>query len=399
MINTHSVETLAKRKLDVRIGHRFGDLAGNSGGWTTFYGLESAQDILTGVEYGVTNSLTIGLNRTKGAGPLKQLINGMVKYRILRQKTDNSIPLSITFLGVSSVSTMSKSDDPELLNFFEKSSHRLMHTVQLLVARKFSPAFSLQLIPSYTHRNIVANNDDNGIFSVGLATRIQLTKVFGIVADATIPFSDLRTTENGFYPPLGIGLEIDTGGHIFQINFYQCARNYGNGLHSQHPIQLGRWRISSRVYHFQNVQFVDHQDFTMKQFFFSISLLAAILVLASLNNPKPEISIDENTPVWEVLEHFGEPAPNHRPNTAIEGASAEKGRDLVLKGITAKPKGGRTSKQSAHFVCTSCHNVVKEDPDLSKSDPQARLKYAEKTRDSFPTGYFSVWCGQQNLFL
>ena len=81
VINTHTVETLPKRVLDVRIGHRFGDLAGRNGGWQTFYGLEDAADILFGVEYGITDNITVGLSRTKGAGPLKKLINTSLKYR------------------------------------------------------------------------------------------------------------------------------------------------------------------------------------------------------------------------------------------------------------------------------------------------------------------------------
>jgi hypothetical protein len=56
-------------------------------------------------------------------------------------------------------------------------------------------------------------------FSLGVGTRIQLSKVFGIIADATFPFSDLRTSDNGFYPAVGVGLEIETGGHVFQVNF------------------------------------------------------------------------------------------------------------------------------------------------------------------------------------
>lgn len=219
VINTPSVETLAKRKLDIRIGHRFGDLVGTSGGWETFYGLESAQDIMIGGAYGVTDDFTIGLNRTKGAGPLKRLINITGKYRLLRQKQEGT-PLTITFYGLSSFSTMKKDgSNPDVLNSFPKNSHRVMYTLQFLVARKFSDVFSLQLIPSYTHRNFVASNDENGLFSLGLATRIQLNKVFGIIADFTYPISDLRSTDNGYYPPMGIGLEMETGGHIFQLNF------------------------------------------------------------------------------------------------------------------------------------------------------------------------------------
>ncbi len=219
VINTHSVETLPGRKLDVRIGHRFGDFAGDAGGWQTFYGLENAADIMIGFEYGVSDALTVGINRTKASGPLKRLVNGIVKYKLLAQKEDGSMPFTITALGVASVSTMEKSDDPEVLHFFEKSAHRWMYTGQLLIGRKFSDGFSLQVIPSYTHRNVVGFNDENGLISLGFATRVQLTKVMGLIVDGTFPFSDIRTSENGYFPAIGVGLEFDTGGHVFQLNF------------------------------------------------------------------------------------------------------------------------------------------------------------------------------------
>lgn len=231
VINTQSVETLPKRKLDVRIAHRFGDFAGENGGEQTFFGLENAADVSIGVEYGLTDNITISLLRSAGSGSipggpsgLRQLWNLIGKYRILRQSDDGLMPLTLTVVGMGTISSAKKvevqpDNAPSIIQNFPEFGHRVAYNVQLLLARKFSPGFSLQLIPAYTHRNLVAFNDENGIFSLGAATRIQISKVFGIVADATFPFSDLRTSDNGFYPALGIGLEIDTGGHVFQVNF------------------------------------------------------------------------------------------------------------------------------------------------------------------------------------
>ena len=218
VINSHSVETLQKRKLDIRIGHRFGDFAGDNGGWPTFYGLENAADVLIGADYGVTDNLMIGLNRTKGAGPLKQLINGTLKCRMIRQGKDSGAPLTLTLVSTTSASTARRIDDPDVLSSFPKVSHRFVFNFQAIIARQFSDRFSLQVTPGYTHRNLVSSIDNNGLFSLGVATRIQVSKVLGIIADATFPFSDIRNSENGFYPPIGIGLEIDTGGHVFQLN-------------------------------------------------------------------------------------------------------------------------------------------------------------------------------------
>lgn len=219
VINSHSVETLQKRKLDVRISHRFGDIGGNNGGWETFYGLENATDILIGADYGVTDNLMVGFYRTKGAGPLRQLLNGTLKYRLIRQGKETGAPITLTLVNTTSFSTAKKTNAPDVLTNFTKTAHRFSYNFQVLLARQFSERFSLQLAPSYTHRNLVTATDENGLFSLGIATRIQVTKVIGIIADATFPFSDLRNSDNGYYPPIGIGLEFDTGGHIFQLNF------------------------------------------------------------------------------------------------------------------------------------------------------------------------------------
>jgi mono/diheme cytochrome c family protein len=74
-------------------------------------------------------------------------------------------------------------------------------------------------------------------------------------------------------------------------------------------------------------------------------------------------------------------------NTSIEGVSAEKGRDLVLTGSSAKENGkGRTSTQSPYFLCTACHNTEKEFDNLSKISSQNRLDYAEKNDLPFLQG-------------
>ncbi len=217
VINTHSVETLKKRKMDIRIGHRFGDIVD---GWETLYGLENSTDVLIGADYGFTDKLTVGIGRTKGSGPLKALISGTVKYKLFEQKKSGGSPFTITALGVATASTMKKSDNPALLNYFDKSAHRWSFAFQVMIAKKFGERFSLQFIPGYVHRNLVVFEDENDIMTAGFAARVQLTKVMGLIVDYTFPLSAYRSdSENGYHNPLGIGLEFDTGGHVFQLNF------------------------------------------------------------------------------------------------------------------------------------------------------------------------------------
>lgn len=219
VINAHSVETVPARKLDFRITHRFGDLAGDAGGWPTFYGLENAADVAMGLEYGVTNNITVGITRTKGSGPLKQNVLGLLKIAVMKQEINGNLPFSLTVVGRNSFSTMQKSQTEGVLHFFESGAHRLSYHIGLYAARKFGERFSFQANAAWTYRNIVPDDDLNDLVSAGAAMRIQVTRAFGLIFDATVPFSSLRTTENGYYPSFGVGFEFDTmGGHVFQIN-------------------------------------------------------------------------------------------------------------------------------------------------------------------------------------
>jgi hypothetical protein len=224
VINTYSVETLPRKKLDVRITHRFGDLAGDAGGWKSFYGLENATDVSFGAEYGASEHLTVGIARSKGSGQLRQLMSGLIKYRVLHQKEGGS-PVSLTPAATFSVSTSRKSSDPSSMTFFDKFSHRLVYAGQILAARKFSDRFSLQLAAGLHHRNVVPAGDENNLVFTGLAFRLQVTKTLGLIGDMTLPLNGKQspfTNESGltkYYMPIGLGLEFETGGHVFQLNF------------------------------------------------------------------------------------------------------------------------------------------------------------------------------------
>lgn len=222
IINTYSVEMLGKGRLDFRVTHRFGDLAGADGGWRTFYGLENTDDVLIGFEYGATDNLSFGLFRTKGAGSLKQLVSPTVKYRLFQQSAGGA-PISLTVVGVGSLSTAERITDSEGLNSFPKFAHRLVGNLQILAGRKFSDNISIQASGGWTHRNLVPFEMENDIFNVGLATRIQISKALGIIGDFTLPVNGVQNPFNEsadveYSPVIGLGIEIETGGHVFQVN-------------------------------------------------------------------------------------------------------------------------------------------------------------------------------------
>ncbi|NND06978.1 MAG: hypothetical protein HKN87_11410 [Saprospiraceae bacterium] len=219
IINAHSTETLLKRKLDFRVAHRFGDLLGDDGGWSSFYGLETARDVLIGFDYGATDNLMLGINRTKGAGPLRMLINAYFKYKLAGQNNTSENPMAVSILGMSTISTMPSSDDISAVNNFPLFAHRMIYHVQMMVAKRFSDRLSLQFNAGYTHRNFVALNDINYVINVGLAGRLRISKRLALLVDLNYP---LRFQDVDFDAtvPLGLGLEWMTGGgHVFQVNF------------------------------------------------------------------------------------------------------------------------------------------------------------------------------------
>ncbi len=90
-----------------------------------------------------------------------------------------------------------------------------------------------------------------------------------------------------------------------------------------------------------------------------------------------KFQINEKASVENVLRQLGDQPVEHQLNLK-GGASAKIGEELFKTGFAKRMGGRKKRKQSKHFVCTSCHNITKEDPDLSVSDPQARLEYADK---------------------
>jgi hypothetical protein len=232
IVNAHSIETVKKKGLDFRVTHHFGDVFGEGGGAHTLFGIDQAADIRIAFEYGVTDKLTAGIGRSK----VGEMIDGYLKYNVLHQTSDNKIPVSATLFANSAL-TPQKAGNEEYIN----PAHRFSYTFQVLLARKINQRLSLQLIPSFLHRNYVFNaKDENDLFSIGIGGRLKLTKRFAILADYFYTFSEFRRKNKDIYfAPLGLGIEIETGGHVFHMFF---TNNAGIIENSYIPNTTSSWR-------------------------------------------------------------------------------------------------------------------------------------------------------------
>jgi len=226
LINLKTTETIHRNEMDFRVDHRFGDIAGSAGGGKNFFGLDNSTDIRIGFDYGLLDNLNIGIARAKGATEVRQLFEGNLKYRFIDQTVDNSVPISVALFASTTLSAMEASTDKASAASFDTFSDRLSYVTQLIIARKFSSNLSLVLVPSYLHRNYTAHNDQNDLFALGIGGRAKVSNRVALVADYTLPFrksSNKKYREDlsgqRYYNALGIGIEMDTGGHIFHLNF------------------------------------------------------------------------------------------------------------------------------------------------------------------------------------
>lgn len=214
VVLSHSTETQKKHDLDLRIRHHFGDIGGEFGSAHTLYGLDVATDLFIGLDYGVTDNLTIGFGRSKH----DELFNLYAKQKLLQQKTDGSMPINLTLLAQAGLVARKPFSTDEFSNYGD----RLSYLIQPIFSRKFSSRISLQVMPAYLIRSVSTDpNDPKNLFTLGFAGRVKLTKRLSFVADYTIVNGLSRPNKlaTPMYNPLGVGLEIETGGHIFSLNF------------------------------------------------------------------------------------------------------------------------------------------------------------------------------------
>jgi len=236
VINGHSVETLDKNQLDFRIVHRFGTIA-TPAAPRSLFGLDNSSDIRIAFEYGLTDKLMIGAGRSKGHNPLKELWDGLVKYKILQQTSD--MPISLT--ASSSMFFTSMKADQGLVNptSFTKDAHRFSYYTQIMIGKNFGDHASIQIAPGIMYRNFVPFEDQNLIPCLGLTGKVKVYKKISLVAEYYAVFRENNTplfTE--YVNPLALGIEFKTYSHIFQLNFINSG---GIGEGQFIPFTSSKW--------------------------------------------------------------------------------------------------------------------------------------------------------------
>lgn len=226
VVSGHSVENPANGVLLFLISHHFGKV--NSGAYD-FFGLDQAT-IRLGLEYGINDFISVGIGRSS----YQKSFDSFLKAKVLRQsKGARNIPVTITLFSAMDVFSL-KWQNPERKNYF---TSRMSFVNQVLIARKFNDKLSVQITPTFIHKNLVANaSTDNDTYAIGAGGRFKITQRLSINGEYfhVLPGSVSDNFEN----PLSIGVDIETGGHVFQLHFSNAQPMFERAFITE---TMGKW--------------------------------------------------------------------------------------------------------------------------------------------------------------
>jgi hypothetical protein len=101
----------------------------------------------------------------------------------------------------------------------------MSYCFQAMFARKFGDKLSLKLAPTMVHFNLVERAvDKNDMFALAFVGRVKITKRMALTAEYAYRLTtDYAAQKDAagttlFYNPIALGVDIETGGHVFQIH-------------------------------------------------------------------------------------------------------------------------------------------------------------------------------------
>jgi len=224
VINMQSNETPGAGVLHFVIAHRFGRI--NEGAYS-LWGLDNAS-MRMGFDYGLTDRWTLGVGRST----FQKTYEASIKGKLFLQKSDNSVPVSVTYYGVIMANGL-RWQEPDRENLF---SSRLSYVNQLIVTRKINDRTSLAVVPSFIHRNLVdITSKSHDQWTLGLGGRHKLTHRVSINSEYHFLVNGLdEATTNS----LSLGVDIETGGHVFQLHITNSQGMFERAFLTE---TTGRW--------------------------------------------------------------------------------------------------------------------------------------------------------------
>lgn len=209
IVNSQSIELARPKTLEFMILHRFGSM---KNGVYDLFGMDEAA-IRFDLKYGINDRISTGAGRSS----LKKTYDIFSKIKLMNQS--NIFPFSIALFADIEIETLKRENE-----FSDKLVNRLTYNTQFLMARKFNQNLSFQIMPTWVHHNLVKKHEDeHDLYSMGVGGRMKITKRVSLNADTFFPFGERDST---FVQSWGIGCDIETGGHVFQIMVTNVQGSY-----------------------------------------------------------------------------------------------------------------------------------------------------------------------------
>jgi Membrane bound beta barrel domain (DUF5777) len=243
LLENQTVMVPIKGTFEFVIQHKFGTI---ENGYDDFFGVFAPSNIRLGVNYVPIDKLQLGMGITKDR--MQWDLNA--KYALVKQAKSGGWPISITYYGNMAIDTRPAEN-------FANNSDRLSYFNQLLIARKFSDAISLQVAPSLTYFNNVEGYIDekgeiqpmmdNLHLAIAFMGKFRVSENMSILANYDQPLTEHYT--NNPHPNLSIGLEISTSSHSFQIIFgnYYYILPQANNFYNQNDYKEGQFSIGFNI--------------------------------------------------------------------------------------------------------------------------------------------------------
>lgn len=205
--NLQSTKVVDKGDLYMIVAHRFGSV---KDGIREFYGLDQANTKIQFI-YGISPNIQLGVSRDS----YEKTYSGTAKVKLYRQS--DKMPVNVALYGSIDINTLLQKSQYPGLKFFD----RFAYTTQALVSRRFSEKLSLEIAPIYVRQNLQDLNFTKGQtynqFLLGIGGRYKFTKRMSLNVDYSYNFS--KNINSLYKNPLTIGVDIETGGHVFQLLF------------------------------------------------------------------------------------------------------------------------------------------------------------------------------------
>jgi hypothetical protein len=231
LIESQTNRVYSKGTIEMIMNHRFGLVNGTN----DMIGIWAPADIRIALNYSITDRITVGFGTTKDG----RLQDFSLKGAIFKQRVDGKMPVNITYYGNAAVSALPKE------NFYH-TSDRWSFFNQLIISKKFSKRFSLQLAPSYSHYNVIDAPMSNDLFAIEFGGKAKITSSMNFLLDVNQPITTQQIApKSGF----STGVEFSTVGHSFQIfiSNYRGIVNQQSNMFNQNDFFNGEFAIGFNI--------------------------------------------------------------------------------------------------------------------------------------------------------